>query len=388
MSRFKLEVGSSTDVGRQRLHNEDHYAVWLRGHGESSELSGLLLLADGMGGERGGAMASQTAVERILEWLTSGHYRTWPEYSGSHDFRDVLRRALRDVSAEIYQLGLANENLRGLGSTAVMAVFAKDKVTIAHVGDSRCYLARDGTIRRLTVDHTWVEEQVGSGLLTAEEARVHPQRNVLTRSLGDSETPEVDVRTEPIHDRDVYVLCSDGLTGGVTDLEILEQVGRHRDPRKSAQALADLANEKDGSDNVTVVVACCDDQDAPRSGGRVLDPEDTQPLERPPDLDLRRPGSTWWRGSTLAVAVGLLTLLFAYLGLRTYAAWRFQRSVEHYQEGEYLHSRNELRKILEIGLDAEKSEQVLDMIYDFAKTEAAEHGVEDETLSEEQEESP
>jgi len=387
VSRFKLEVGSATDVGRQRQANEDRYAVWLRGRGESSELSALLFVADGMGGERGGAMASQTAVERILEWLTSGHYRTWPEYSGSHDFRDILRRALRDVSAEIYEIGLRDDNLRGLGSTAVLAAYARDRVTVAHVGDSRCYLVRDGAIRRLTDDHTWVEEQVGSGFLTAEQARVHPQRNVLTRSLGDSEVPEVDVRTEPVQDRDVFVLCSDGLTGGVTDQEILDLVRRHRDPRQAAEALVDLANEKDGSDNVTVVVARCDDLDAARYRHHGSDPEDTQPMERPSDL-VARPSSNGWRGWVWVVAASLLTLLFAYLGLRVYATWRFQRSVEHYQNGEYLHSRQELRKILEISLDAEKSEQSLEMLYDFARAQAAGEKAEETTPPEEEEGSP
>lgn len=371
MSRFKLEVGSATDVGRQRQDNQDRYAVWLRGRGESSELSALLLVADGMGGERGGAMASQTAVDRILEWLTSGHYRTWPEYNGSYDFRDVLRRALRDVSSEIYEIGVSDENLRGLGSTAVLAAYSRDRVTVAHVGDSRCYLVRDGAIRRLTDDHTWVEEQVGAGFLSVEQARVHPQRNVLTRSLGDSEVPEVDVRTEPLEDRDVLVLCSDGLTGGVSDQEILDEVRRHPDPRQAAEALVDLANEKDGSDNVTVVVARCEDLDAARFRHRGADPEDTQPLERPPGIGPRQPAAAW-RGWALAAAASLLTLLFAYLAVRVYAAWRFQLSVDHYQNGEYLHSRQELRKILEISLDAEKSEKTMEMIRDFARAEEAE----------------
>ncbi len=364
MSRFQIEVGAATDVGRQRKKNEDRHAVWLRGHGEDADLLGLLLVADGMGGERGGALASQTAVDRLTGWLTSHEVRTWPEYNGSHDVRDILRRALRDASGEVYKLGLADEKVHGLGSTAVLAAFAWDRVTVAHVGDSRCYLIRSGAIRRLTIDHTWVEEQVMAGFLTPEQGRIHPQRNVLTRSLGDSEVPEVDVRTEPVQNGDAFVLCSDGLTGGVTDAEILAQVRRHPAPSNAAQALVDLANEKDGSDNVTVVVAHCQDLEATRFGGPAHDPEDTQPMPRPSPSQLRR-----WRGAAVVAAVGLLTLLFAYLGLRTYAAWRFHRAAEHYQQAEYLHSRTELRKVLEISLDAESSEQLLDMIYDVVGTE-------------------
>ena len=263
MARFSLEVGYATDVGRMRKRNEDSYAVFTPNpaHPGGEPLQGMLLVADGMGGERAGDRASQMAAEGLHQCFASGVYRSWTEFGNGVGegtwVNDVLRRAIHEINDAILRLGEENPSMRGLGSTVVMALLVDDRMTVAHVGDSRCYRIRQHTIERLTADHTLVARQVAAGLLTPEQALRHPHRNVLTRSLGDANPPQGDVRTEDLEPGDYFVLCSDGLTGGVSDGEILGQSRHHSDPTELAESLVRLANLKDGSDNITVVVGRC-----------------------------------------------------------------------------------------------------------------------------------
>lgn len=263
MARFSLEIGYATDVGRLRKRNEDSYAVFTPNpaYPGGEPLQGMLLVADGMGGERAGDRASQMAAEGLHQCFASGVYRSWAEYtngSGGGAWVDpVLHRAIYEINDAILRLGEENPSMRGLGSTVVMALLINNRMTIAHVGDSRCYRVREHGIEQLTADHTLVARQVAAGLLTPEQALRHPHRNVLTRSLGDASPPQGDVRTEPLEAGDCFVLCSDGLTGGVSEGEILGQCRHHRDPTELAEALVRLANLKDGSDNITVVVGRC-----------------------------------------------------------------------------------------------------------------------------------
>lgn len=266
MARYRLEVGSATDVGRQRQRNEDNFAVFVPQAGElnPSQLAGLLLVADGMGGERAGDRASRMAAEQLRQIFSSGTYRSWPECSGERALEATLVRAIREVSTAIYKVGDGDPTIRGLGSTVVMAAMTSRHMVLAHVGDSRCYLVRQGAIDLLTSDHSWVQRQVDAGYISAADARRHPQRNILIRSLGDALPPEVDVRTVEIEDGDLFVLCSDGLTGGVSDEEILQFSSYFRHPQQLAEALVRLANDKDGSDNITVVVGRCKADDGSR----------------------------------------------------------------------------------------------------------------------------
>lgn len=258
-SRFILDVGYATDVGHIRKRNEDSYAIHLppKEDDGTSRLRGMLLVADGMGGERGGDRASQLAAEGLHQCFVSGLYRTWPEAEEPDWPAPVLRRAIQEVNDEIYRLGERDPQLQGLGTTVVLTLMTTEHMIIAHVGDSRCYRVRGQSIEQLTVDHTWVERQVSAGLLSPEAARQHPNRNILLRSLGDPSPPGGDVRIEALHDGDVYVLCSDGLTGGVSDQEILEFVLREPEPQRLAHELVNQANIKDGSDNITVVIGRC-----------------------------------------------------------------------------------------------------------------------------------
>jgi protein phosphatase len=262
-SRFSLDVGYATDVGKVRQRNEDSYAIHLppkdtqKDTQRASRLRGMLLVADGMGGERGGDRASQMAAEGFHQCFVSGLFLTWPESLEADWPGPVLRRAIQEVNDEVFKLGEREPELQGLGTTVVLTVMTDEHMVIAHVGDSRCYRVRGRRIEQLTVDHTWVERQVAAGLLTPEAARQHPNRNILIRSLGDPTPPGGDVRVEALHDGDVYVLCSDGLTGGVRDEEILALVQREPDPQRLANELVNYANIVDGSDNTTVVIGRC-----------------------------------------------------------------------------------------------------------------------------------
>ena len=254
-----LDVGFATDVGRMRERNEDSLAVYRRPEGEESlpMVEALLLVADGMGGERGGDRASQMAAEGLHQCFASGLFRSWPESQEVQWPKQSLRRAVTEVNSEIYGLGEREPTLQGLGSTVVMALLSGSTMTIAHVGDSRCYRVRGDGIQQLTRDHTWVERQVEAGLMSPETAQEHPNRNILTRSLGDPIDPECDVTTVGVEDGDVFVLCSDGLTGKVREDRILEEVQRELDPQRLSEGLVELANDLDGSDNITVVVGRC-----------------------------------------------------------------------------------------------------------------------------------
>ncbi len=257
---MKIRIGHATHVGLQRKRNEDSYLVYVPWGGGSgpSGLDALLLVADGMGGERGGDRASQLVCEQFRRWFTKADYRQWEDLSPTEPLFDALRRAFVAVGQEILGIGLEEPDFVGMGTTAVLAAVEGETVTIAHVGDSRCYRIRDRSIERMTKDHSWVEQQVEAGILSPEQAFHHPHRNILLKSLGDEELSEPDLRQMKLLEGDLLVLCSDGLCGGVEDREILAEVLETRGPQKLAERLVQIANERDGSDNVTVVVASCE----------------------------------------------------------------------------------------------------------------------------------
>lgn len=259
MPPFRMRVGFATDVGQLRKRNEDSYAVYTPPKGvDGGPVAGLLLVADGMGGEQAGDRASQMAAEGLHQFIASGLFKTWDEFRHQLWAPAVLYRAIREVNQAILEIGEANPVVRGLGSTIVVTLMNGDEMTIAHVGDSRCYRVRDRQLEQLTADHTWVERQVAAGLLTRDQASRHPHRNVLTRSLGDTTPPVSDVRTETIRHGDLFLLCSDGMSGALSEGEILGLIRQHQDAQELADALVRLANVKDGSDNITAVVGRCE----------------------------------------------------------------------------------------------------------------------------------
>jgi protein phosphatase len=246
-----LKAIGLTHVGRQRQHNEDSYLV--------ADEAKLFLVADGMGGHAAGEIASKIAVDAISEFIvhTKEDDGTWPHAYDEHFGRATnrLMAALRLANTRVLEAMRKDARLRGMGTTVVACLADDSTMSVAHVGDSRAYLIRDGALSRLTNDHSWVFEQVQAGMLTEAEAEKHPLRNVITRALGGalSVTPDAsEVESRP---GDVYLLCSDGLTGMVPEDEILRIVSENgNDLEAACQTLIDIANERGGLDNVTAIL--------------------------------------------------------------------------------------------------------------------------------------
>ncbi len=251
---MRLTHAGASDVGRKRPHNEDAFLVLPDER--------LFCVADGMGGHASGEVAARIAVEEMAEFfrLTDRDDDvTWPyklDPSRTYD-ENRLQVGVKLANARIHERAQADEGLHGMGTTLVAAFFprAGDEVLVGHVGDSRAYLVRGGAIRQLTEDHSLLNDYRKSRALTPEEIEAFPHKNVIVRALGMREAVEVDVQRVPLAPGDVFVLCSDGLSGMVPDERIAEVVrGYPKDLRGAAQALVDAANEGGGQDNVTCVL--------------------------------------------------------------------------------------------------------------------------------------
>ena len=247
----QLRTASLTDVGRTRSENQDSY-------GEFRGPSGarLMAVADGMGGHQGGATASRITIEALGEVFERA-----PD-SGEETLRDAFETA----NARVHQTAQGRRELRGMGTTCVALIFAADgSAWVAHVGDSRAYLLRDGCMAPLTADHSTVAELVRLGNITLEEAAVHPRRNEILRSIGAEPSVQVDVAPVDVRPGDQYLLCSDGLSGLVSDSE-MGAVLLRESPENATRILVDLANERGGPDNVTVMVTAVPGDAAAASG--------------------------------------------------------------------------------------------------------------------------
>jgi serine/threonine protein phosphatase PrpC len=229
-----VNSASLTDVGKIRERNED--ACFAGTH--------VFAVADGLGGHKAGEVASDLALSsvRALEEI---------------DARAAAGRvaqAVRDGNRAVHDRAQTDEGLRGMGTTMTAVVISRDTAYIAHVGDSRCYLVRGGTITQLSRDHTLVARMVSEGRLTPEQAEAHPQRSVLTRALGADHDVDVDETRITLLDGDRLLLCSDGLTGMLGNDDILSLVAEGSDLEEICRALVDTANERGGVDNITVVL--------------------------------------------------------------------------------------------------------------------------------------
>jgi serine/threonine protein phosphatase PrpC len=246
MPRLGVQAVLRTDVGLVRSENQD-FGTYTTPREESHSHPGgrLLVVADGMGGHRGGATASRLAGETVKA-----------QYLGSetYDIAQALREALTRANARIFTEAQANPDLRGMGTTTSALVVKNNQAWFAHVGDSRIYLVRGDEIRQITEDHSLVASMVREGLLTPKEAETHPRRNVLQRSMGVSEDVEIDVSGPfDIQANDVFVLCSDGLHGLVREPELKQIAGLPID--QAATEYVRLALARGAPDNVTVIVA-------------------------------------------------------------------------------------------------------------------------------------
>lgn len=260
--RLVIRAVLRTDVGLVRSENQDFGTYTTPSEERHSHPGGrLLIVADGMGGHRGGATASRIAGETVKA-----------QYLGSEtaDVETALRESLSRANARIYSEAQSNPELRGMGTTTSVLAVRGDHGWLAHVGDSRIYLVRDGQIQQLTDDHSLVATMMREGLLTPQEAETHPRRNVLQRSMGVAEDVEIDVRGPiELREGDTFILCSDGLHGVVKEPELKEIITTKPTIDEAADEYLRRALERGAPDNVTVIVARVESTDE----------EDTSPFD-------------------------------------------------------------------------------------------------------------
>jgi protein phosphatase len=249
---LRIEVAGETNVGMKRTHNEDNFSI--------IEESGLYVVADGMGGHASGEVASKMAVDALREFFAAtaeDPERTWPyKMDRSKGYEENrLITGIKLANLRIYDAAQREARQRGMGTTIVTLFAVEDGVYVAHVGDSRGYRVRDAKIEQLTEDHSLLNDYIKMRRLTPEEIANFPHKNVIVRALGMKDTVKVDTCYEQPREGDVYVLCSDGLSGPVSDDELLEIVTHNRDLKVAASKLIERANENGGPDNITVVLA-------------------------------------------------------------------------------------------------------------------------------------
>ena len=237
-----MQAAGITDTGRVRDENQDTFAI--------REDLGLALLADGVARPRAGGVAAEVAVDTALEYLVDARSREW--LTAAH-----LRRALELANTRVYGLSQAVSAYRGMATTLVAAALVGSKGFVAHVGDSRAYRYRYGTLSAVTKDHSTAQEWVDAGLITAEEARVVSSRHVVTRAIGAELTLEPEVCELDLDPGDLLLMCSDGLTEHLEDEEIEEVLAATPGLGEAAECLVEAANHAGGSDNVTVVLVRC-----------------------------------------------------------------------------------------------------------------------------------
>ena len=238
----RLLWAARTDVGMIRAGNEDNFAA------DADTARGLFIVADGMGGHAAGEVASEMAVQIVRREM--------------HEVQDVasdpavsrMRESLLRANRAIHERTLAETDKQGMGTTASVLLVTPDRYLIGQVGDSRVYLLRDGALRQLTKDHSYVQEQVDAGYLTPEQARYHPYSNVITRCVGASPTVEPDVYSGEAKPGDLFLVASDGLTGMVDDRRLQQLLMARVSPERMVHSLIAEANGRGGLDNITAII--------------------------------------------------------------------------------------------------------------------------------------
>lgn len=238
-----LKIVAKTDTGLVRTSNQDSYAA-----GELPGSVAWAVVCDGMGGASGGNYASSMAVKLISERI-SASFRSG---MSSLSIKNMLTSAIVAANISVYDMGQADSDLTGMGTTVVVAIIADESVYIAHVGDSRAYILSNGKLNQLTKDHSFVQEMVDSGKLTPDEAKDDPRKNLITRALGVNADVRVDFCQEYISEDEVLILCTDGLTNYVEPEEVYELTGDNKF-YEYAERLVNRANKNGGGDNITVV---------------------------------------------------------------------------------------------------------------------------------------
>ena len=294
-----------TDTGRRRLRNEDAFVCE----------PPLFAVADGMGGARAGEIAAELAAGAL------------EEAAGDVRGTEALVELIEEANRRIWERSVADPQTTGMGAVATVALVEGDAVAIGHVGDSRAYLLRAGSIEQLTRDHSLVAELVESGVLTPEEAERHPQRSAITRALGTEPSVEVDAFTVAGEPGDVFLLCSDGLSAMVADEELasaIEDAGR--DPALAGEALVSAANARGGEDNITVVLfELVEGVESEPPQAATLGPGEAEPTTDPPPPEpaaaAEAPTQTSRHGAGPGGRIAALALLAALLAIAILALY-------------------------------------------------------------------
>jgi serine/threonine protein phosphatase PrpC len=252
MRNMRVRFSGETNIGMKRAHNEDSI------HLPTEER--LAIVADGMGGHASGEVASRMAVDTVVEHFkntSEDQEVTWPYKLDRAPRYDANRlvTAIKLANQKIFEHSKSNEAQKGMGTTIVATSFLDDKVVIAHVGDSRVYRIRDGVIEQLTEDHSLINDYIRMKKLSADQVGNFQHKNVIVRALGMKESVQVDIQLDTPKLGDIYVLCSDGLSGMVNDSQLAGLAASEMDLDKAASRLIKVANENGGVDNISVVLA-------------------------------------------------------------------------------------------------------------------------------------
>lgn len=237
-----MEFAALTDVGRHRKNNEDNYFIY------HNEMLAGGMVADGMGGENSGEIASKMAVDIIKHHIICN-------FDPSMDYMqiaEIIREAYLVANREIYKQSQKQEN-EGMGTTATLAIVYDNKLIIAHVGDSRCYCVDDNGINQLTTDHSYVGELLRSGKISENDAMYHPNKNMITRALGAEPMIKIDMNITSYNNQTI-LLCSDGLTNMISDEQIYDILKQSITLDSAIDKMIELANKKGGNDNITAIV--------------------------------------------------------------------------------------------------------------------------------------
>ncbi len=239
-----IDVYGASDIGCVRSLNEDSFCIYGL---DERKLPGFCVLSDGMGGHNAGEVASQKTVQFVAETLIESLAEQ------TELMPKEMQLAVKNANEGVFRMAVSNQSQQGMGATLVLATILEDEIYIANVGDSRAYAYRNGELMQITRDHSVVEEMMANGLITQEEARVHPQRNVITRAIGTDPIVEPDLFEYDYLPGDTLLLCSDGLSGMVEREEMIRILEENKSAKQTVSALIEAAKEQGGQDNITVI---------------------------------------------------------------------------------------------------------------------------------------
>lgn len=238
-----MEIGAYSDIGLVRKENEDSFYI-----PNSNDKIKLFLVADGIGGNTHGKLASMMAIDEIVKFFVKNQNK-------SKDLPEIVGLSIKKANEAVVKLAKSSSDFEGMGTTLVVAVIKDNKVILANAGDSRCYMIRNGIISQLTVDNSYVQYLLEKGLISAEEAQNHPQKNLITKAIGVEETIEVDIDSNELLEGDILLLCTDGLTTMLSDEEILHIIlKKNGNIQEVTERLVGAAKENGGTDNITAIL--------------------------------------------------------------------------------------------------------------------------------------